>query len=544
MLPRSATILSSIIVNLAQHYVSPQRSAMNQMIWFHKHVHAIASRALLNCNRSQPIRKRIAIHHVISQTFVPKSGFGVVAVMPSHQKSVSKMLWRPSGTDLPNRPVFRVSTPSDTSPPLTIASASAAAVPYEVPPISQPSNDSRRLYGPIQTSNAAITLSAFNAKSHPRSYNNAMLSHQSPDVKMFHSERKRLRTHSKTASPIPAFSSTVPSQEVSTEERNATRLNTSSNAILTRASPVSCTIDVPILYNNVPCPISFVVHKILEFLQEKKQMLTLTEVENHFKKKGYVGLHIKTNKELFQALQTNERILYDIARKKLAFVNPYERVVSSEALLASVCYDGGLTGLRVTDDLLTAHVSVKDWIHGLLVSRRIRCIRPNNSHLRGKFKCAFASSERTCGLYSRKKCKACFENLKGLLLYPLGDDEFESARLCIDPDVKALWDSSKDCCENGVWESRFRRCTFDYELRDAKIEIPAMETILKDYNIDMPAPKWQHETPREKRGKAAGMGRFSTKMRRIQNTHLFTAEELRGEIQQQQLSSWGSAINF
>ncbi|KAF8819431.1 hypothetical protein IE077_004206 [Cardiosporidium cionae] len=154
-----------------------------------------------------------------------------------------------------------------------------------------------------------------------------------------------------------------------------------------------------------------------------------------------------------------------------------------------LCVISYTIGLRVTEDLLTAHVSVKDWIHDLLVSRRVRCIRPNNTHLRGKSKCVFASSDRTCGLYSRKKCKACFENLKGLLLYPLGEEEFESARLRIDPDVKALWDSLVTAAL-------------------IQIELPAVETILKDYNIDMPVPKWQQEIPREKRGKAAGMGRL------------------------------------
>lgn len=50
------------------------------------------------------------------------------------------------------------------------------------------------------------------------------------------------------------------------------------------------------------------------------------------------------------------------------------------------------------------------------------------------------ASAEACDLYAQRKCAACVQNIQGLILYPLGEDEHEGARLALDSEIKGLWD--------------------------------------------------------------------------------------------------------
>eukprot|EP00922_Rhytidocystis_sp_ex-Travisia-forbesii_P062067 GHVS01091904.1.p1 GENE.GHVS01091904.1~~GHVS01091904.1.p1 ORF type:complete len:447 (+),score=148.37 GHVS01091904.1:77-1342(+) len=206
------------------------------------------------------------------------------------------------------------------------------------------------------------------------------------------------------------------------------------------------------------------------------------------------------------------------------------------------CGLGGLYGLKVTTDLLSGHPDMKTFIRNLLVQRKVRAIRP--LYLRdAKVKCSLlgggggggallpaGSSSRVvggggegCSLYDKEKCRECYENLKGCFLYSLGEEEAEEARKQLDGDLSQAW---------------------------LGVKLPEMEEILEEQNVvvNQRKYKWMNPTAEERKalvmlkrkrrrmeqkqggGGAAGAG----KLRKIQNTHLFTPQQMRLEMIQQQ----------
>ncbi|PHJ18752.1 hypothetical protein CSUI_007427 [Cystoisospora suis] len=182
--------------------------------------------------------------------------------------------------------------------------------------------------------------------------------------------------------------------------------------------------------------------------------------------------------------------------------------------------------MKVEPELLTAHPEMTTWINSLLASRKVRGIRVNNNHLRGKQKCAAIGSGNTsgtvCDIYASRKCSNCRQNLAGLLLYPLGEDLYEKARMELDAEVKALWDS---------------------------IELPPLEDIIKECDPSRSIMRQNAEAAAnekaqlKKRAEAKRVSRYRSKFRRIQNTHLFTAEELRAFANEHNNSASASSSN-
>eukprot|EP00920_Eleutheroschizon_duboscqi_P012622 GHVT01029941.1.p1 GENE.GHVT01029941.1~~GHVT01029941.1.p1 ORF type:complete len:304 (+),score=11.18 GHVT01029941.1:6709-7620(+) len=272
----------------------------------------------------------------------------------------------------------------------------------------------------------------------------------------------------------------------------------------------------PITYKGEPAPISFVIHKIIEIVRSAQRPMVSHEVEVRLRELGFNGADIFFVKDLYEALQSNNRIILDEDQQRITYSNPYDSIDSAQSLLARVNLEGHLTGLRVTEDLLETNADMRHWIHELLSSRRIRCVRPNSSNVRGKTRCRFVGTPKACELYAAAKCQECFDNVKDLLLYRLGEAEYENARHNVDPDIKKLWNS---------------------------IEIPKLDDILKEYNVKEPSGLSHTKSASARRKRTEDSSRFKRgrhRMRRIQNVHLFTAEELRQDIQNQQAMGLGA----
>eukprot|EP00922_Rhytidocystis_sp_ex-Travisia-forbesii_P012879 GHVS01019346.1.p1 GENE.GHVS01019346.1~~GHVS01019346.1.p1 ORF type:complete len:214 (+),score=43.79 GHVS01019346.1:228-869(+) len=205
------------------------------------------------------------------------------------------------------------------------------------------------------------------------------------------------------------------------------------------------------------------------------------------------------------------------------------------------CGLGGLYGLKVSGDVLSGHPDMKTFIRNLLVHRKVRAIRP--PYLReAKVKCLLTTNNNNgwnsrtnsssgglvsdgCSLYNKEKCKECFDNLKGCFLYCLADDdETENVRQQLDEDIRNLW---------------------------LNIKLPNMDEILEEQNVVVQQRKykWMNPTAEERKTlvmlkrkrrrmeqkhNSASGGGASGKLRKIQNTHLFTAEQMRSEMLQQQ----------
>nr|PVC54386.1 hypothetical protein MACL_00003095 [Theileria orientalis] len=264
---------------------------------------------------------------------------------------------------------------------------------------------------------------------------------------------------------------------------------------------------VTITHKGKEAPIRYVVHEIIRILAKHRRPLHTLELEKALRNIGFDGVNISTNKELFELLENNKMIDFNTTTKRLLYKNRFESVVSQETLLAYVVNNVGSSGLRVNLELLTNSASMVTWINELLKHRKIRAIRSNLSHAKGKKKCRYAGTQNQCSLYSSSKCQECYNNVDGLVLFPLGKEHFEQERYKLDHDIKSLWDS---------------------------VTVPPNEDLLRDYNISQAVINFQPTQP-EKRKKKESKGYglkilFKLKMRKIYNTHLFTPEEMKDGI--------------
>ncbi|EPT30133.1 hypothetical protein TGME49_203358 [Toxoplasma gondii ME49] len=279
-----------------------------------------------------------------------------------------------------------------------------------------------------------------------------------------------------------------------------------------------------VLFRGQQTGVGFLLNKLLEVLKkEAGRSFHVKEVEKSLIQIGFSGLHpfFQPNSEFVKLLSSNERVAYNPGARTLAFHNPYQTITSCSALLAKVQHEGALTGLKVDSELLCAHADMTEWINSLLATRQVRALRCNNNHLRGKRKCAAigatalggtTNSAAVCDIYATRKCANCRQNLCGLLLYPLGEEIYEQARMDLDAEVKGLWDS---------------------------IVLPPLEDIIKQCDPSRSLSRQnalaaaQEKTQLKRRADAKRVSRFRSKFRRIHNTHLFTAEELRAFTNEQ-----------
>lgn len=253
-----------------------------------------------------------------------------------------------------------------------------------------------------------------------------------------------------------------------------------------------------ITHKGKDAPVRFVVHEIIRILARHKRPLHTLELEKALRNIGFDGVNISTNKELFELLENNKLIDFNTATKRLLYKNRFESVVSQETLLAYVVNNAGHSGLKVNLELLANSASMLGWINDLLKHRKLRGVRSNSSHTKGKKKCRYAGTPNQCSLYSSSKCQECFNNVEGVILFPLGKEQFEHDRYRLDHDIKGLWDS---------------------------VSVPPNEDLLRDYNVAQSLVTFQPvQTEKRKRKESKG---FKVKMRKIYNTHLFTPEELK-----------------
>ncbi|KAK1442407.1 hypothetical protein BgAZ_404370 [Babesia gibsoni] len=196
-----------------------------------------------------------------------------------------------------------------------------------------------------------------------------------------------------------------------------------------------------ITYKGETCPLVYVTHKILRILTQHNRPLHTLEVEKALRSLGFMGVDICTNKELFESLQNVNRIDFDVSRKLLIYRNPYQSINSSQSLLEYISKNAAIRGLRVNEELLNANPKMAEWLEEIMKHRKIRAVRSNSSHIKGKHKCRNAGTPNQCSVYSSSKCRECLNNLNGILLFPLGKDTYEQDRFKLDHDIKSLWDS-------------------------------------------------------------------------------------------------------
>ncbi|KAK1936309.1 hypothetical protein X943_002682 [Babesia divergens] len=259
-----------------------------------------------------------------------------------------------------------------------------------------------------------------------------------------------------------------------------------------------------ITYKGETCPLVYVTHKILRILTQHNRALHTLEVEKALRSLGFMGVDICTNKELFESLQKVKRIEFDVSRKLLLYRNPYQSITTPELLLEYINKNAVVKGLRVNEELLNANAKMIEWLDEIMKQRKVRAVRSNSSHIKGKQKCRYSGTTNQCSVYSATKCRECLTNVNGILLFPLGKSNYEQDRYKLDHDIKGLWDS---------------------------VVTPPLEELLTEYNISQVDQTYaaSHGT-RKRRGEGKQAKNAGIKMRRIYNTHLFTAQELCTDI--------------
>ncbi|ORM42315.1 uncharacterized protein BXIN_1551 [Babesia sp. Xinjiang] len=258
-----------------------------------------------------------------------------------------------------------------------------------------------------------------------------------------------------------------------------------------------------ITYKGERCPVVYVTHKIVRILAQHNRALHTLEVEKALRSLGFMGVDICTNKELFESLQKVKRIEFDIVRKRLLYKNPYESVTSADALVDYVNKHYVVKGLRVNEELLNTNPKMVEWIDDVLRHRKLRAVRSTISNVKGKRKCRYAGKSNQCTLYSSAKCGECANNVRDVLLFPLGKENFEQDRFKLDHDIKDLWDA---------------------------VAMPPLDQLLKEYNVSQVEHTYVAPQRSRRRGREPKQSNSGVKMRRIYNTHLFTAQELSADI--------------
>ncbi|CDR98069.1 hypothetical protein, conserved [Babesia bigemina] len=277
-----------------------------------------------------------------------------------------------------------------------------------------------------------------------------------------------------------------------------------SEASTPQSTPQFSTRASNITYKGDSCPIIYVTHKILRILTQHNRALHTLEVEKALRSLGFMGVDICTNKELFESLQKVKRIEFDVARKRLLYKNPFESVTSPDTLLEYINKNCAIKGMRINEELMNTSPNMVEWLDEILKQRKVRAIRCTSSNLKGKRKCRYAATPNQCTIYSSSKCNECINNVRDILLFPLGKESCEQDRFKLDHDIKTLWDS---------------------------VTMPPVDQLLKDYNVSQVEYTYvAPQSSRRRRGERKQGKNAGVKMRRIYNTHLFTAQELSAGI--------------
>ena len=94
-------------------------------------------------------------------------------------------------------------------------------------------------------------------------------------------------------------------------------------------------------------PLSYLIHKILSVLQASKGPLSRNEIINLLLKDG---VQVSQSNQVWQKIDSHERIRFDINKRKYVYRSPFEDVNSDIALLALIRqYQNGLL---IDEDLL------------------------------------------------------------------------------------------------------------------------------------------------------------------------------------------------
>ncbi|CAG9473447.1 conserved Plasmodium protein, unknown function [Plasmodium vivax] len=272
--------------------------------------------------------------------------------------------------------------------------------------------------------------------------------------------------------------------------------------------------NLKIYYKNELIPFSFLYHKILTILKSHytnhitnnpgvaNKGISFFHIENMLINFGFKGVDI-SNHALLSYLASSKQIKVDLNEKRICYVNPYVDITSVTSLLHKINKHGFLYGYEINDDLINTNKDIYKWINTLLYEKKVRCIRSNNSHLRGKLKCKHLPS--FCDIYAKNKCDNCFYNLKGYIFFPLSYEHIEQQRYSITNDIKNLWD---------------------------EITLPNLDSILKEYKLKSTNKVFVHDNAPKRKNKEDKFSPVVKKMKRIYNTHLFTADEIKNEFMQ------------
>ncbi|KOB88073.1 hypothetical protein PFDG_04557 [Plasmodium falciparum Dd2] len=270
--------------------------------------------------------------------------------------------------------------------------------------------------------------------------------------------------------------------------------------------------NLKIFFKNENIPFSFLYHKVLTILKSHynnhvsnnpttaNKGISFYHMENMLINLGFKGVDIN-NHLLLSYLASSKQIKVDMNEKRLCYMNPYIDITNMNALLNKINKQGFLYGYEINDDLINTNKEVYKWINVLLYEKKVRCIRTNNSHLRGKLKCK--NIPNVCDIYAKTKCDNCFYNLKGYLFFPLSYEHIEKERYSITNDMKMLWD---------------------------EISLPSLDNILKEYKLKSTNNVFMNENLPKKKNKDDKLSPILKKMKRIYNTHLFTADEIKNEF--------------
>ncbi|WBY60188.1 conserved Apicomplexan protein [Plasmodium yoelii yoelii] len=270
--------------------------------------------------------------------------------------------------------------------------------------------------------------------------------------------------------------------------------------------------NLKIYYKNELIPYSFLYHKILTILKSHynnhisnnptvaNKGISFFHVENMLINFGFKGVDIN-NHSLLSYLASSKQIKIDLNEKRICYINPYTDITNITALLNKINKHGFLYGYEINDDLINTNKEIYKWVNTLLYEKKIRCIRSNNSHLRGKLKCK--NLPTFCDIYSKNKCDNCFYNLKGYIFFPLSYQHIENERYSITNDIKNLWDN---------------------------INLPNLDNILKEYKLKSTNKIFSNDNAPKRKNKDDKFTPIIKKMKRIYNTHLFTADEIKNEF--------------
>ncbi|CAD2098961.1 hypothetical protein YYG_03014 [Plasmodium vinckei petteri] len=288
--------------------------------------------------------------------------------------------------------------------------------------------------------------------------------------------------------------------------------NNSSVSLLLKNSKQLVSNNLKIYYKNELIPYSFLYHKILTILKSHynnhisnnptvaNKGISFFHVENMLINFGFKGVDIN-NHSLLSYLASSKQIKIDLNEKRICYMNPYTDITNITSLLNKINKHGFLYGYEINDDLINTNKEIYKWVNTLLYEKKIRCIRSNNSHLRGKLKCK--NLPAFCDIYSKSKCDNCFYNLKGYIFFPLSYQHIENERYSITNDIKNLWDN---------------------------ITLPNLDNILKEYKLKSTNKIFSNDNAPKRKNKDDKFTPIIKKMKRIYNTHLFTADEIKNEF--------------